>query len=70
MISLASEQVARYAGRRGERPKEARRDMISKALIERMFGAASIQRWNDHVRPVQLTELDKLQPRSRRSGRC
>ncbi len=33
--------------------------MISKALIERMFGAASIQRWNDHVRPVELTELDK-----------
>lgn len=33
--------------------------MIPKALIDRMFGAASIQRWNDHVRPVELTELDK-----------
>ena len=33
--------------------------MISKALIDRLFGAASIQRWNDHVRPVELTELDK-----------
>jgi putative hydrolase of HD superfamily len=28
-------------------------------LIDRLFSAASIQRWNDHVRPVQLTELDK-----------
>ncbi len=33
--------------------------MIPKSLIERMFGAATIQRWNDHVRPVELTELDK-----------
>jgi len=33
--------------------------MIPKTLIERMFGAATIQRWNDHVRPVELTELDK-----------
>lgn len=33
--------------------------MISKSLIERIYDAASIQRWNDHVRPVELTELDK-----------
>jgi putative hydrolase of HD superfamily len=28
-------------------------------LIERLFEAASMQRWNDHIRPVELTELDK-----------
>ncbi|MBF0329060.1 MAG: HD domain-containing protein [Nitrospirae bacterium] len=33
--------------------------MIRKGLIEKFFEAASIQRWNDHVRPVELTELDK-----------
>ena len=32
--------------------------MIEK-LIERLFEAASMQRWNDHIRPVELTELDK-----------
>jgi len=33
--------------------------MISKKLLERFYEAANIQRWNDHVRPVELTELDK-----------
>jgi len=33
--------------------------MIKGSLISRIFEAASIQRWNDHVRPVELTELDK-----------
>ena len=33
--------------------------MIGKGIIERFYEAASIQRWNDHVRPVELTELDK-----------
>ncbi len=33
--------------------------MITKALTERLFEAASIQRWNDHIRPVEFTELDK-----------
>lgn len=33
--------------------------MLKKELIERLFDAASIERWNDHVRPVALTELDK-----------
>ena len=33
--------------------------MIRKGLVERFYEAASIQRWNDHVRPVELTELDK-----------
>src|SRR5512139_3866595 len=33
--------------------------MVTKELIERFFEAASIQRWNDHVRPVEFTELDK-----------
>ncbi len=33
--------------------------MIPERLINRIFEAASIQRWNDHVRPVELTELDK-----------
>jgi putative hydrolase of HD superfamily len=33
--------------------------MVTRGLIERLFDAASIQRWNDHPRPVELTELDK-----------
>ncbi len=33
--------------------------MITKALTEKLFEAASIQRWNDHIRPVEFTELDK-----------
>jgi len=33
--------------------------MITKALILTIFNAASMQRWNDKVRPVELTELDK-----------
>lgn len=33
--------------------------MISQSLLARIYEAASIQRWNDHVRPVDLTELDK-----------
>jgi len=32
--------------------------MIEK-LIEKFFEAASMQRWNDHIRPVELNELDK-----------
>lgn len=33
--------------------------MIPKTIIDRIFSAAMIQRWNDHVRPVELTEIDK-----------
>ena len=33
--------------------------MISRSLIEKIFAAASIERWNDHPRPVQFTELAK-----------
>ncbi|RKY02071.1 MAG: HAD family hydrolase [Spirochaetes bacterium] len=33
--------------------------MLSKKLFERLYEAATIQRWNDHVRPVEFTELDK-----------
>ncbi len=33
--------------------------MITKGLLEKIYKAASIQRWNDHVRPVEFTELDK-----------
>ncbi len=32
--------------------------MIEK-LIERFYSAASMQRWNDHIRPVEFIELDK-----------
>jgi putative hydrolase of HD superfamily len=28
-------------------------------LIHKFFEAANMQRWNDHIRPVELTELDK-----------
>ena len=33
--------------------------VLSKALIEFIFEAAHIQRWNDHIRPQGFTELDK-----------
>ncbi len=33
--------------------------MIRKALLLRVLDAASMQRWNDKIRPVELTELDK-----------
>ncbi|MCM8813320.1 MAG: HD domain-containing protein [Candidatus Omnitrophica bacterium] len=33
--------------------------MINNSLIVKFFECASIQRWNDHVRPVEFTELDK-----------
>ena len=33
--------------------------MIKGSLISKIFEAASIERWNDHVKPAELTELDK-----------
>lgn len=33
--------------------------MISEELLRVIHEAASIQRWNDHIRPIELTELDK-----------
>ncbi len=33
--------------------------MITSALLFRLFDAAYMQRWNDQIRPVELTELDK-----------
>jgi len=33
--------------------------MITKGLIEIIYSAADIQRWNDHVRPQGFSELDK-----------
>ncbi len=33
--------------------------MIHKALAIRLFESSYIQRWNDMVRPIELTELDK-----------
>ncbi len=33
--------------------------MIREELLELLFEAASIQRWNDHIRPEHFTELDK-----------
>jgi putative hydrolase of HD superfamily len=33
--------------------------MITKGLLDKIYEAAGIQRWNDHVRPVEFTELDK-----------
>jgi putative hydrolase of HD superfamily len=32
---------------------------LNPALIERIYECASIRRWNDQVRPVEFTELDK-----------
>lgn len=34
-------------------------DFMIENLIERFYEAASMNRWNDHIRPVELTELDK-----------
>ncbi len=33
--------------------------MVPLRIVERVFDAADIQRWNDYVRPMDLTELDK-----------
>jgi putative hydrolase of HD superfamily len=33
--------------------------MITKALLETIYDSASMQRWNDKIRPVELRELDK-----------
>lgn len=33
--------------------------MITSAFVERLFSAASIERWNDHPRPDAFTELGK-----------
>ena len=33
--------------------------VLPKDLLEFMFEAAHIQRWNDHIRPQGFTELDK-----------
>ena len=33
--------------------------MLRKPLLEKLFDAAYLQRWNDKARPVELTELDK-----------
>lgn len=33
--------------------------MITQDLIRRIFSAANISRWNDHVRPFDFAELDK-----------
>ncbi len=33
--------------------------MVTNALLFRLFDAAYMQRWNDQIRPVELTELDK-----------
>src|SRR5271169_5979458 len=33
--------------------------MMRKALILKIFDAATMQRWNDKIRPVELRELDK-----------
>ncbi len=33
--------------------------MLRKELLELLYEAASIQRWNDHIRPEHFTELDK-----------
>lgn len=33
--------------------------MIKKALLETIYDSASMQRWNDKIRPVELRELDK-----------
>jgi putative hydrolase of HD superfamily len=32
---------------------------ISKGFILKLFNGANIQRWNDKIRPIELTELDK-----------
>ena len=33
--------------------------MIAPSLVERIFSASTIERWNDHPRPIQFTEMAK-----------
>ncbi|MDR0198900.1 MAG: hypothetical protein LBI08_04070 [Methanomassiliicoccaceae archaeon] len=35
------------------------RKAMNMDLIYNMFDAANMRRWNDHLRPTELTELDK-----------
>jgi len=39
--------------------KEGEKRMISRVLSLRLFEAFSIQRWNDRIRPVEMSEMDK-----------
>ena len=32
---------------------------MKRSLIELLYEAANIQRWNDHIRPMDFSELDK-----------
>ena len=34
-------------------------EVLSMDLIYRLFDAANMHRWNDHIRPIDLTEIDK-----------
>ena len=33
--------------------------MIKKSFLLKIFNAACMQRWNDKLRPIELTEMDK-----------
>ncbi len=33
--------------------------MFSESLIKKIFSSANLQRWNDHIRPIDLSEIDK-----------
>jgi putative hydrolase of HD superfamily len=33
--------------------------MIRKGMIEKIYASASMQRWIDHIRPIEFTEIDK-----------
>ena len=33
--------------------------MLSKKLVLKLFEAFSIERWNDHIRPFEMIEMDK-----------
>ncbi len=43
----------------GANALEGGKPMISKGLMELIFSASSIERWNDHPRTSQFTEIDK-----------
>ena len=34
-------------------------NLIPNGIVKRLYESANIMRWNDHIRPVDLSELDK-----------
>ncbi len=60
MIPVPGGVSTRPGGHRGVSPPGTRKEfMLRKSLLLKLFSAATMLRWNDKIRPLDLTELDK-----------